>query len=137
MYHSLKRKGLAAKFEHAGVYGILLDGKLVYVGKSVNMLQRMAQHYVQIATPKEHKYEILAQAAHSGHTLRFTVLYYATGAVQNQQNEIGEKEGELIRKHRPPLNYQIPKAENWREYTVNAAAHTITLNELLEKGNSV
>lgn len=38
MYHSLKRKGLAAQFEHAGVYGILLDGKLVYVGKSVNML---------------------------------------------------------------------------------------------------
>lgn len=38
MFHSLKRKGLAAQFERAGVYGILLDGKLVYIGKSGNML---------------------------------------------------------------------------------------------------
>ena len=45
IYQSLKRKGLAPKFEHAGIYAILLDGKIVYVGKSVNMLARMAQHY--------------------------------------------------------------------------------------------
>jgi len=42
IYNSLKRQGLSAKFEHAGVYCILLDGKLVYIGKSVNMLTRMA-----------------------------------------------------------------------------------------------
>lgn len=42
MYQSLKRKGLAAKFERAGVYCILLDGKPVYIGKSVNILARMA-----------------------------------------------------------------------------------------------
>jgi len=30
------------------------------------------------------------------------------------EEEIGEKEGEFIRRHLPPLNYQIPKAENWR-----------------------
>ena len=45
MYNSLKRKGLAPKFEHAGIYAILLDREIVYIGKSVNMLQRMAQHY--------------------------------------------------------------------------------------------
>ena len=45
IYHSLKRKGLAPQFERAGIYAILLDGKIVYVGKSVNMLARMAQHY--------------------------------------------------------------------------------------------
>lgn len=45
MYNSLKRKGLAPKFEHAGIYAILLDIEIVYIGKSVNMLQRMAQHY--------------------------------------------------------------------------------------------
>lgn len=42
MYQSLKRKGLAPQFEHAGIYAILLDGNIVYIGKSVNMLQRMA-----------------------------------------------------------------------------------------------
>ena len=45
IYQSLKRKGLAPQFERAGIYAILLDGKLVYIGKSVNMLARMAQHY--------------------------------------------------------------------------------------------
>ena len=38
MYQSLKRKGLASTFERPGVYAILLDGRIVYVGKSVNML---------------------------------------------------------------------------------------------------
>ena len=43
IYQSLKRKGLAPQFERAGIYAILLDGKTVYIGKSVNMLARMAQ----------------------------------------------------------------------------------------------
>lgn len=42
MYQHLKKKGLAGKFEHPGIYVILLDGKPVYVGKSKNMLRRMA-----------------------------------------------------------------------------------------------
>lgn len=42
MYKSLKRKGLAAKFERAGIYALLLDGKIAYIGKSGNMLMRMA-----------------------------------------------------------------------------------------------
>lgn len=136
IYHSLKSKGLEQQFEHAGIYAILLDGKIVYIGKSLNMLQRMAQHYTQIAAPKEHKYKILAEATRHGHTIRFTVMYYATPNAQTTKNEIGEKEGELIRKHLPPLNYQIPTAANWRKFTVNPAAHTITLSELLERGNS-
>lgn len=42
MYQSLKHKGLAPQFEHPGIYAILLDDYIVYIGKSVNMLQRMA-----------------------------------------------------------------------------------------------
>ena len=42
MYQSLKRKGLSAKFEHPGIYCILLDVTPVYIGKSLNMLRRMA-----------------------------------------------------------------------------------------------
>jgi hypothetical protein len=32
--------------------------------------------------------------------------------------EIGQKEGELIRQHLPPLNTQIPKETNWRTWEV-------------------
>ena len=69
------------------------------------MLQRMAQHYTKLAVPKEHKYEILAQAALHGHSIRFTVLYYATAPTDFTEDELGAMEGELIRAHRPPLNY--------------------------------
>ena len=115
MYQSLKRKGLAPQFERAGIYAILLDGKIVYIGKSVNMLARMAQHYISLASPKAHKYQILAEAARHGHHIRFCVLYAAHSAAPAAvEEEIGEKEGEYIRRHLPPLNYQIPMAENWR-----------------------
>ena len=53
------------------------------------------------------------------------------------EEEIGEKEGEFIRRHLPPLNYQIPKTENWRQFTTNPAALTITLPDLLKKGSSI
>ena len=38
IYQALKRKGLSPQFERAGVYAILLDGKIVYIGKSHNIL---------------------------------------------------------------------------------------------------
>lgn len=42
MYAWLTRKGLAAKYEHAGIYCIKLDNTIVYIGKSNNMLRRIA-----------------------------------------------------------------------------------------------
>ena len=60
-------------------------------------------------------YEILAEASRRGHRIRFCVLYAAHSTTPAAiEEEIGEKEGEFIRRHLPPLNYQIPKAENWR-----------------------
>lgn len=38
----LRRRGLASKYEHAGIYGIKLKDSLVYIGKSQNMLMRVA-----------------------------------------------------------------------------------------------
>ena len=41
-YNYLKRKGYDAKYEHAGIYCIKIDDKIVYIGKSSNMLRRVA-----------------------------------------------------------------------------------------------
>ena len=38
----MKDKGLAAKYEHAGIYCIKIDTQIVYIGKSANMLRRIA-----------------------------------------------------------------------------------------------
>ena len=43
-----RRWGWAPKFEHPGIYCIRLDGRIVYIGKSTNMLERIASHHVGI-----------------------------------------------------------------------------------------
>ena len=117
VYKWLKRKGLAQKYEHPGIYCIKIDRQIVYIGKSLNMLKRISEHYVGIKTGRELKYQVMAKAQKTGHEINFDVLYYATQTLPSAiEQEIGEKEGELIRKQRPPLNTQIPKAEDWNKY---------------------
>ena len=119
MYNWLKRQGYAAKYEHEGIYCIKIDQNIVYVGKSTNMLRRVAQHYVGIQNEKETKYKVLAEARRRGHNINFDVLYYAKSRNYVERLvEIGEKEGEYIRQYQPVLNTQIPKAEDWTRFDV-------------------
>jgi len=41
-YHWMKHNGLAEKYEHAGIYCIKIDKEIVYIGKSANILRRIA-----------------------------------------------------------------------------------------------
>ena len=119
MVNFLKRKGLADKYEFAGIYCIKIDDDIVYIGKSHNMLKRVAQHYVGIKSQSELKYRILAEAQRKGHKIGFDVLYYATESDYNAvKDEIGTKEGEYIRKYKPALNTQIPKETDYRTFNV-------------------
>lgn len=136
-YNWLKRKGLAEKYEHAGVYCIKIDNQIVYIGKSHNMLKRVAQHYAGIQLKTERKYCILAEAQKKGHAINFDVLYRAKQTRHAAiTQEIGELEGEYIRRYSPALNTQIPKTDNWRNYEINKSASTITLSEILQQQNT-
>ena len=131
MYNWLKKKGLAAKYEYAGIYCIKIDQNIVYIGKSTNMLRRVAQHYVGIQNETEKKYRILAEARRKGHSINFDVLYYAKSRnYVDKLNEIGEKEGEYIRKYNPILNTQIPKEENWHTFNTQKIDAKSVLAEL-------
>lgn len=131
MYQSLKRKGLAAQFEYAGVYGIWIDNRLVYIGKSQNMLMRMAQHYAAMSKRNEKKYQILDEARKRGCRIRFNVLHYARETEKAAiAEEIGQKEGEFIRKYLPPLNTWVPQAEDWHRNKRNPAIDTVTLEQI-------
>ena len=119
MYNWLKQRGLAAKYEFAGIYCIKVDEKIVYIGKSGNMLRRIAQHYAGIQRQTEKKYAVLAEARRRGHNINFDVLYYAQSTrYADKLTEIGEKEGEYIRKYQPILNTQIPKEDDWKHFEV-------------------
>lgn len=114
------------KYNHPGVYCIKINQKIVYIGKSKQMDIRLANHMCNINKHstewQEHKYEVLRQALNSGFTIGFDVLY--------QGDSFDYEEGFYIRKYKPPLNYQIPK-ENWKKFTVNKKAKTITLEEIM------
>lgn len=137
VYKWLKRDGWADKYEYPGIYEIRIDDQTVYIGKSKNMLRRLAQHWVGIKTESERKYRILAEAKRHRHAVGFSVLYYAVELTPKLiEEEIGEKEGEFIRELKPVLNTQIPKADNWRNYEINELASTITLSEILQQQNT-
>ena len=93
------------------------------------MLERVAAHYVGINTGSERKYRIIWEAAHQlDCAIEFDVLYYAQQTNKEDiDEEIGQKEGELIRANRPALNTQIPKASNWRSWEVK----TLNTEEVL------
>ena len=96
------------------------------------MLVRVAQHYVGIRTCSEKKYRLLAEAQRKGHRIDFDVLYDAKNRRYAEvEEEIGIKEGEYIRQYRPVLNTQIPKAENWRKWDVNAVDAREVLKQFL------
>lgn len=133
MYQWLKRQGYGQQFEHPGIYKITINGILAYIGKSDDMLWRLAQHYVAVRLGNpEHKYQILHEAKQYGYRVTFDVLYYAKSTQKAAlEEELGAAEGMYIRKLRPPLNTQIPQESNWRKYDYNAAAATVTLEEIL------
>lgn len=129
-----RRKGLSPKYEHPGIYCIKLNDQIVYIGKSQNMLERIAAHYVGVKTGSERKYRLLAEAQRKGYPVEFGVLYYAKEKrCRDIIEEIGQKEGELIRQYRPILNTQIPKAEDWHKWEVNPVNAEEVLKLLLEE----
>lgn len=116
------------KYDKAGCYCIKIQNRIVYVGKSKNMLVRLGQHLACIERPQKNMYEVLQQAKKEGLKIGFDVLYYSKSQTEEQMfQEIGEEEGRLIRELRPILNYQIPKEENYKSYTVNKLAKTADL----------
>ena len=131
----LRRNGLSPKYEYPGIYCIKLNERVVYIGKSLNMLERIAEHYVGINTGSERKYRIIWEVSQKLNCpVAFDVLYYAQ-KTNNEDviDEIGQKEGELIRQYRPLLNTQIPKAEDWRKWKVKPINAEEVLKLLLDE----
>ena len=60
------------------------------------------------------------------------MLYYAKSTrYADKLTEIGEKEGEYIRKYQPILNTQIPKEDDWHKFDVCAVDAREVLKDLL------
>lgn len=74
----------------------------------------------------------MAEARRKGHTISFDVLYLSKETNYcAARAEIGEKEGEYIRRYKPILNTQIPKEEDWHSYEYNNVNAKEILNRIL------
>ena len=133
VYNKYISQEWSKKFQCSGVYSITVNNKIVYVGKSTNILYRMAEHWCSMGNPKENKYKVLAEAKRRNYNVKFNVLYSAKSKNKSEiEEEIGEREGYFIRLFQPPLNYLIPKEENWRGHTINRSALNISPDEIME-----
>ena len=136
IYSKYLKEDWTKKFQCAGVYSISVNNKIVYVGKSMNILHRMAEHWVSITKSTENKYKVLAEAKRRKMNIRFDVLYSAKSQIRvDVQEEIGEREGFFIRKFMPSLNYQIPTEGDWRKFTTNKGALNISLDQIMKGEN--
>lgn len=124
------------KYGHQGIYIISItiggEKKILYIGKSQNMLKRLSAHIAHIRYPymKEsysNKYNVLRDLIDMGITIQFDVIQ---PGVIDQDMDLSQREGYWIRHYMPVLNYQIPK-ENGKGYTINKKANTITIQEIL------
>lgn len=64
------------------------------------MLVRIANHikHIEEEDNKSNKYKVLRQARNNGYNVNFDVMYYSTCLLEEEiEQDIGEKEGELIR----------------------------------------
>jgi excinuclease UvrABC nuclease subunit len=129
--------GLKEQYDCPGCYSLSLGDKIVYIGKSRNLFIRLVSHVYLTENPPElpHRYSVLHEAKKRGMDITFNILYIGHGETQKEiDDDIGFKEGELIRQHRPPLNIQIPKIDNYHSSVTNKKANTIALDEILADG---
>ena len=123
---------MVQQYKHPGIYGIYINGHLVYIGKSTDMLWRLAEHYVGVKAQSSHKYRLIAEAKRRGFAVTYKPLYYAVNGTRLEiQEEIGQKESEYIRKYRPILNAQIPNEDEWKQYEFNHAAADLSAEEFI------
>lgn len=119
--------GQKIKYNKSGLYEIKVCGKIVYVGKSKNMLHRIASHMYNIDyDTKSKKYQYLRKLRQEGYQIEFDVLEY----VDEDDDKLGFEEAAAINRLLPILNLQIPSLDNYRKYKQNSQAKNLTYQEL-------
>ena len=114
------------KYKHSGIYEIFIDDVLVYVGRSADMLTRIANHMYLIDTNKKtNKYVQLYRAKRAGRRIRFDVLEYCS------EEDTKIREAYWINTLRPWLNVQIPKMDNPQSFWYNKDAKVIRYEQIL------
>lgn len=99
-----------SKWKKSGIYAIMVDNKVLYIGQSVNMWDRIHQHMSYILKPhREKKYQLFHIFNLYGKKIEFEVLEYVN------PKELDEREAYYINHYLPPLNRNIPKHKDFEK----------------------
>lgn len=121
--------GAKEKYDCYGIYCIKVDNKIVYVGKSRNMLKRVAQHMAEIDYNEDKNMYRVLRELRSSHSLSFDVLCETT---DGNDDEMGYAEAYAIKHHQPCLNIQFPHLDDYHKYDYRRLAKHITAKEVEE-----
>lgn len=92
--------------DKSGIYAIYIEGQLVYVGESSNILNRWVAHKINTLYNfkqkdyQEEKYEVLREAMAAGLGVSCNVLEFC----ENDKKVLRAKEAAYIRQYNPILN---------------------------------
>lgn len=119
------------KYQSPGIYSISVNNHLVYIGKSKNMVNRIANHMYHIdhkdtQDSKAKKYRFL-RAIKEEYPISFDVVEYG-----EEGDDIGNKEALWINKLEPILNLQIPKLDNYHSCVYSKRARDLGYKEFRE-----
>ncbi len=121
-------KGYKDKYDHYGIYCIKVDNKIVYIGKSRNMLKRIAQHMAEIdCNTDKNMYNVLRELR-PAHSIAFDALL----VTKDDDDEMGFAEARAIRHYQPCLNIQYPKLDNYHSFEYRRLAKHITAKQVEE-----
>lgn len=117
-------------WNRGGVYCIYVQDQPVYVGKSKELVFRLASHYFQIfhLPPTDHKYDVIQQAVKRWGK---DCVSYEILSVSDDKDKIGYTEAYYINQYNPPLNIQIPSLKNYMLYK-SRSINNITVDNLLK-----
>lgn len=123
--------GKKDKYNKQGLYGIYLNNKLVYIGKSTNMLVRIANHMLAIdgigGDKDAWKYNMIRQAIADGYRVRFDVIAEMEGC---SCHELSLEEARTIGCRKPILNKQLPALDGSNSWSWNPNAKGKTYEDL-------
>lgn len=113
-----------------GLYQITVNDKIIYIGKSNNILYRLANHLYEIDNNnKSKKYILLRSLRQAGYRIKFDVYQYMDNS---DDTEISVAEAIEIRKHLPVLNLQIPALDGSQHWKTHPRAKKLTYEELIK-----
>jgi hypothetical protein len=134
----IKKNGLCKGIDDkSGIYAIIIDNKVVYVGQAQNILKRVKRHYWHmINIPVRHKYYLLKQAIANNIVVDCVTLKNCLASELNKKEKeyilackfLDESDAKSNYRNCPPLNnllFENPESYPYDKFIGNLSKYKL------------